>query len=111
MNLWWGGKGRHLMRKTIIVTVVSAGMAALVVGCGESIPQKTLEGGIMSGTEVEQQQYAQHQNPILAGNGPQTVGPTAASMAPATPISPTPMNHAGPMGPVPASSSAPNPGQ
>ncbi len=92
------------MRKTIVLAAVNMSLAVLVLGCGESLPQKSLQGGIMSGTEVQRQRYSTKQDPILAGNGPQMVGPTAAvaNPQPATPMTPMPMNHASPTGPAPS---------
>ena len=74
------------MRKTTIVIA----LAALICGCGESVPQRSAQGGIMSGTEVERQRYSAHKNPVLAGNGQQEV--VQSSVAPSTvaPLAPRP---------------------
>jgi len=76
------------MRTSILLAVTNVALAALVIGCGESVPQKSARGGVLSGTEIERQRFAAKRNPILAGNGIESVGQSAAApstVAPATP--------------------------
>ena len=74
------------MNKSALLTVANLALAALIVGCGESVPQKSARGGILAGTQVERQRYVTKRNPILAGNGPQEVGQqSSASLTPMTP--------------------------
>lgn len=76
------------MRNSILMAVSGALLGALLLGC-DSVPQKSAQGGVLSGTEVERQRYNVRQTPVLAGNGPQeVVGQSSAAPTTHQPIAP-----------------------
>jgi hypothetical protein len=77
--------------KAVLLAAVNIALAAVLVGCEESVPQRSAQGGVLSGTHTERQRYANRRNPLIAGNSPQEVGQSAAApstLAPATPREP-----------------------
>jgi len=86
-------------RNTVFLMLANVALGALVLGCSESVPQRSAEGGILSGTDVERNRYASRKNPLLAGNAPQEVQASASSSPLLNPPSaPTPRSTTGPTG-------------
>jgi hypothetical protein len=96
--------------RTILLAAVNVALAAVVVGCGESVPQRSAQGGVLSGTHTERQRYANRRNPLLAGNAPEEVGQSSAAPSTLAPTTPREPRTAGAPTATPAAgSSAPTP--
>ena len=102
----------------VFVAAANIALGTLVLGCGgHSVPQRSAEGGILSGTNVERQKYAQRRNPLLTGNAPEEVSATPRAdsplLSPPTPRSSTPAGPASPAGaadaPAPPDATTPAP--
>ena len=93
-------------RTAVVLAVANLAIAALVIGCGESVPQKSAQGGILSGTETERNQYANRRNPLLAGNAQQEVTASSSTPAALSGATPRPLTTAPAPAPAPAGSAA-----
>jgi hypothetical protein len=98
-------------RNAVLLAVANLAITGLVIGCGESVPQKSAQGGVLSGTETERNRYANRRNPLLAGNAQQEVtasSSTPAALSTATPraLTTAPAPAPAPAGPAPTDATA-----
>ena len=75
-------------RNAVILAVANLAITAFVIGCGESVPQRSAQGGVLSGTETERNRYANKRNPLLAGNAQEEVRSASATPSALTTAAP-----------------------